>query len=76
VLRYDAYPPPWSTQHNPEEALLQLVGRDTKTGALVRCDAYPTDWSTREGPLNLRTGWATPSIRVRTRFPTIRKDAV
>ena len=76
VLRYDAYPPDWSTQHNPEEAVLQLVGRDTKTGALVRYDAYPPDWSTRGGPLNLRTGWATLSVRVRTRFPTVRKDAV
>jgi len=31
------------------EGVLQLVGRDTTTGALVRYDAYPPNWS-REGP--------------------------
>jgi hypothetical protein len=30
--------------------VLQLVGRDTKTRALVRRNAEPTDWSPREGP--------------------------
>ena len=32
------------------EGALQLVGRDTKSGALVRHDAQPPDWSRREGP--------------------------
>jgi hypothetical protein len=34
------------------EGVLHLVGRDTKTGALVRCDAQPppTDWPKRAGP--------------------------
>jgi hypothetical protein len=32
------------------EGALQLVGRDTTTGALVRYDAYPPDWSPKEGP--------------------------
>jgi hypothetical protein len=25
------------------------VGRDTETGALVRCDAYPPNWSASDG---------------------------
>jgi hypothetical protein len=29
---------------------LQLVGRDTETGALVRCDAQPPDWSASDAP--------------------------
>jgi hypothetical protein len=37
-------------ERKPREGMLQLVGRDTTTGALVRCDAYPPNWSTREGP--------------------------
>jgi hypothetical protein len=34
------------------EGVLKLVGRDTKTGALVRYDAQPppADWPTRPGP--------------------------
>ena len=34
------------------EGMLQLVGRDTKTGALVRYDAQPppTDWPARAAP--------------------------
>jgi hypothetical protein len=34
---------------NPREGMLQLVGRDTAAGTLVRYDAYPPDWF-REGP--------------------------
>jgi hypothetical protein len=36
-------------ERSPKEGVLQLVGRDTETGVLVRCDAYPPDWSPREG---------------------------
>jgi hypothetical protein len=30
--------------------VLQLVGRDTKTGALVRYEAQPPDWSASDAP--------------------------
>jgi hypothetical protein len=32
------------------EGVLQLVGRDTETGALVRYIAQPPDWSASDGP--------------------------
>ena len=34
----------------PKEGVLQLVGRDTQTGALVRYNAQPPDWSVSDGP--------------------------
>ena len=34
----------------PKVGVLQLVGRDTKTGALVRYDVKPPDWSASDGP--------------------------
>jgi hypothetical protein len=37
-------------RRKPRDGVLQLVGRDTRTGALVRHDAYPPDWSERAGP--------------------------
>jgi hypothetical protein len=47
------------------KGVLQLVGRDTTTGALVRYDAYPPDWSPQEGPSEfghwlLHTGQSEP----------------
>jgi hypothetical protein len=38
----------------PREEALQLVGRDTKTGALVRCDAYPVRQLDRPRQLETR----------------------
>jgi hypothetical protein len=35
---------------NAKEGLLQLIGRDTETGALVRYNAEPPNWSKRKGP--------------------------
>jgi hypothetical protein len=37
-------------ERNLRRGALQLVGRDTETGALVRCDASPPDWSAADGP--------------------------
>jgi hypothetical protein len=34
----------------PNEGVLQLVGRDSETGALVRYHAQPPGWSESEGP--------------------------
>jgi hypothetical protein len=42
----------------PKEGMLQLVGRDTKTGALVRYDANPPDWSASDAPEEF-THWLT-----------------
>jgi hypothetical protein len=40
-----------NNERDIRDGALQLVGRDTTTGALVRYDAYPPDWSPQEGPL-------------------------
>jgi hypothetical protein len=34
----------------PKDGVLQLVGRDSRTRALVRYDAHPPDWSESKGP--------------------------
>jgi hypothetical protein len=37
-------------KRKPRAGVLQLVGRDTETGALVSYDAQPPDWSASAGP--------------------------
>jgi hypothetical protein len=39
-----------NSKRKPIGGVLQLVGRNTQTGALVRCDAQPPDWSASAGP--------------------------
>jgi hypothetical protein len=39
-----------SRPKNAGKGLLQLIGRDTETGALVRYNAQPPNWSERKGP--------------------------
>ena len=46
---------------------LQLVGRDTETGALVRCDAYPPNWSASDGPEEF-TYWLMHQPEIRRGF--------
>jgi hypothetical protein len=58
-------------ERNPKKGMLQLVGRDTETGTLVRCDAHPPDWSNERDPLNMRIGCCTPSSRARTSLPAV-----
>jgi hypothetical protein len=51
VERFEPFGRVRDNEHNPKEGVLQLVGRDTKTGALVRYDPPPPHWSSREGPV-------------------------
>jgi len=37
-------------KRKPKEGVLQLVGRDSKTAALVRYIAQPSNWSKQQGP--------------------------
>jgi hypothetical protein len=41
--------------------VLQLVGRDSETGALVRYHAQPPDWSESEGPEEFARGYVVGS---------------
>jgi hypothetical protein len=64
-------------ERNPKDGVLQLVGRDTKTGALVRYDAQRLTGHRRRGRRNLRTGCSTlsnPTV-AGTRFPMARTGA-
>jgi hypothetical protein len=58
-----------------KEGVLQLVGRDSKTAALVRYIAQPSNWSSSRDPLNSSTGSSTPGNRHPTQLPTARTDA-
>jgi hypothetical protein len=51
----------------PKEGMLQLVGRDTKTGALVRYEASPPDWSASNGPEEF-THWLMHQPEIRRSF--------
>jgi hypothetical protein len=39
-----------NNKRNPKNGMLELVGRDTTTGALVRNSANPPDWSASDAP--------------------------
>jgi hypothetical protein len=62
----------------PNEAVLQLVGRDNRTRALVRYGRTPPDWSESEGGLrSSHTGCCTPSnpTEANAPFPMARTGA-
>jgi hypothetical protein len=52
LQRFEAFGRVKDNKLKSGEGVLHLVGRDTRTGALVRYDAQPppTEWPTREGP--------------------------
>jgi hypothetical protein len=49
-VRFEPFGRVRDNELNPREGVVQLVGRDTDTKALVRYNANPPNWSTREGP--------------------------
>ena len=68
-----------TNKRSPETGVLQLVCRDTTTGALVRYDARPPDWSASDGPDEF-THWAIHQREVDggigdgNPFPAARRD--
>jgi hypothetical protein len=51
----------------PDTGVLHLVGRNTKTGALVRYDARPPDWSASDAPDEF-THWLSHQPEIRRRI--------
>jgi hypothetical protein len=58
VERFQPFGRVRDNKRNPKNGMLELVGRDTRTGALVRHSANPPDWSASDAPEEF-THWQT-----------------